>query len=520
MDPNKNETVLGRYGYRRCITIDGADVLNVREGRLENPIAPKGGITIRGRHYRQGEPVSDEDYELVRPIIPGQLCRDTFLAHCDDPDARWAECFAHGRFPAEDPMVQVVLSSWFDRHFAAWAVSKPRVTCFALDLADSEHGDRTMLAAGSAEGLAALHDRQHEGAMETVAWVLTTVQMEYGVELAHGEVPLVVDADGMGRAVCSRLKELGVRVVEYRGNDPPDDKRRYVNRRAEGYGVLAARLDPKGVWANVPWAMPADSQLVQDLCAPEKVFDSDGFRFKITPKSRQPGMPDKAHTLREKLGRSPDRGDSCVMLHWGIHSEGSMVTQAISRWKLQSAIKWDGPADTGNRGCHLICAAAHEDRRFGTVGLALVGLNEREQAIDLLTVDGWKDRTYAELAADIKAICEPHRINGLAVNKTASSGLWEALVRVNAPLFDSTLGPAERKELATSFVDALDRRFLRIFRHDELFLQTAMLNMEYGIDAPTLADPLDTSKPIELAMGLATAVMWAMRSLREDLGEL
>jgi len=220
-----------------------------------------------------------------------------------------------------------------------------------------------------------------------------------------------------------------------------------------------------------------------------------------------------------------------------------MVTQAVSRWKLQSACHWDGPADPGNRGCHLICAAAHEDRRFGTVGLAIVGYNEKERQLDLLRAESWKLQprsesgttmkpeagqpkavaSYAELASEISAVCEPHKIHGLALNQTASGALWESLLRggpAGVSLFDSPMGPAERRELAQNLVDAIDRGFLRIYRDENLFSQTAAMNIQHQLEGPVLNDPQDGTPNIERAMAFVVAITWAMRSLREDLGEL
>jgi hypothetical protein len=84
--------------------------------------------------------------------------------------------------------------------------------------------------------------------------------------------------------------------------------------------VLSDRVSPDGRYFSTPFALPPDEMLRQDLTAPEKIYDSDGFKYRITPKARQHGMSKLQLTVSEKLGRSPDRGDALVYMYWGIFS--------------------------------------------------------------------------------------------------------------------------------------------------------------------------------------------------------
>ncbi len=54
--------------------------------------------------------------------------------------------------------------------------------------------------------------------------------------------------------------------------------------------------------------------MAAELCAPERIYLSDGVRFRITPKTRA-GSHFEGETIKEKLGRSPDRADAVVYLH-------------------------------------------------------------------------------------------------------------------------------------------------------------------------------------------------------------
>lgn len=183
-----------------------------------------------------------------------------------------------------------------------------------------------MLAAGSDWGVHRLHQRKRTDqgdnpadTMQTVAWVILTARQQYNIDLKNGRVPNCVDVDGVGKGVADRLLELGCNVIYFRGNAIPQDSRRYLNRRAEAYGELARRLDPIGPFAPVPFALPPDPELREELCAPERVYTSDATKFKITPKRQQPGMKKDALTVVGMLGgRSPDRADAVTYLYEAI----------------------------------------------------------------------------------------------------------------------------------------------------------------------------------------------------------
>lgn len=324
-DEDASETFLGPYGHRRVITVGGLDCRNVREFKLEMPVAPIGGIKIGNTVYQHGEQIPPHHYKHVEPVIPGQICYDTFLGHCANPDPRWVEVFAHGKFLKEDPQLQVILDSWLDRHIGAWLAAQDTtgipIEMFGLDVARSKKGDESVLAGGGPAGCAWFECVKRDDTQKLIAWCIAVVRKNFGIDLCLGEHPVVVDADGVGGPVADAMRARGIRVIEFRGGVTASDPRRHRNQRAEAYDVLGKRLDPNGTHAHTPWPIPPDSLLRQDLCAPEKIYDADGFSFKLTPKHREAGMPDNQPTLTEKLGRSPDRGDAVVYLYWGVHSK-------------------------------------------------------------------------------------------------------------------------------------------------------------------------------------------------------
>lgn len=342
-DPDKTQTILTPRGRRRLITISGSDCRNVREKRLENPVGPPGGIDIRGKHYAAGETIPLEDYEHVKPIIPGQTCYDTYLALRNDPDPRWARVFADGKFPDADPEKQLFLPEWFGRHTARWSRwwrlyrrSKPLslakrllhealpVTAFGLDVGASAHRDESVLAAGGRKGVRALHTIREPDTTQLCGWVIRTILHDYGIELNHGGHPIAVDTVGVGKGVGDRLAELGCAVVPMRGNDSPADGRSYENARTERYATFADRLNP--LQHAELFALPDDEFLLAELAAIEKEYrGSDGLRFGITPKERPPGSSYQGQSLRERLGRSPDRSDAVSYLWSAVRESGASI---------------------------------------------------------------------------------------------------------------------------------------------------------------------------------------------------
>ncbi len=321
-DRNVTQTVGGPMGLRRCVTVDGALCCNVRNKRLDSPVAPIGGITINDREFKHNERIPPEYFDLVKPLIPQQVDYRRYMAICSHRDPKHVAVFAHGHFPEEDEEKQVILGSWLPRHQAAWRERLP-VACFGLDVSASLDGDETILTAGGKEGIAGIEAFQHPDTMQTVKWTIETAQRKYGIDLRRGKCPIVVDMDGLGKGVGDRLKEMGCWVIEFHGNGSAlTDPARYNNRRTEAYGEFGRRLNPNDRWGADDYALPHDEFLAQELCAPEKLYGRDAFRFGISPKKRKPGMEDSVETIYDKIGRSPDRADSAVMMFEGIRELG------------------------------------------------------------------------------------------------------------------------------------------------------------------------------------------------------
>lgn len=316
---DETQDVPTALGKRRCITVDGALCMNVKNKRLEKPQSPPGGIEIDGEYYPALSRIPPEAFAKVKPLIPDQCDYGRFVGIKQHPDSRHVAVFAHGKFPTEDPQKQVVLPSWLGRHVLAWNRTVP-VTCFAFDAARSLDGDESVLAAGSSVGCAWLDGWKMADAIYHGERILEKA-LSAGVDLRKGRNPVCVDMDGgYGAGTADWLRRQNVWVIEYRGNDASDvDPRTYANRRAEGYGELGRRLSPDDVHKDEPWCLPADAQMHEDLAAGEKIYDKrDGLRFRLEPKDN----------IKIKLGRSPDRGDAVVMLYYAVSLFGKVAASS------------------------------------------------------------------------------------------------------------------------------------------------------------------------------------------------
>jgi len=152
-----------------------------------------------------------------------------------------------------------------------------------------------------------------------------TVAVEDGVQLgvdvgtliqADGIDPrrVAVDAVGVGAGTVGRLKEMGYRVQGLNAGTRPTGNRdlearartgaalssdeRFANLRAQMYWKLRTDLQRGHI------ALPDDRELFDDLTTPTW-FTRNGKIF-VEPKEK----------IRERLGRSPDKGDAVVMWNW------------------------------------------------------------------------------------------------------------------------------------------------------------------------------------------------------------
>lgn len=320
VDPDKTQVVSSPRGNIFCQTVSAVDMMNYRQKCLSKPIGPLGGITIDGKVFEHGDRIPPDYYKKHRPIIPGQHCYDQVQADMSGKDKRRIEWQVHAKFPTSDDEIQVILPDWLERHQKAWnMVNDIPPLIFGLDVAASADGDSTCLVVGCELGVKGIHVTQKADTTETVGWVYKIAKDVYGVDLKR-QGYVVGDAIGVGKGPLDTLAAEGVEVLQiYAGGRPLVDTDRFGNVRAEMYGLLGDRLNPDGENKN-PFPLPPDEKLAEELVAPEKIYDHKG-KFKLTPKTESKidqGSGRKVESIKDKIGRSPDRADAVALMYLGV----------------------------------------------------------------------------------------------------------------------------------------------------------------------------------------------------------
>ena len=117
----------------------------------------------------------------------------------------------------------------------------------------------------------------------------------------NGELA-VVDADGIGSGICSRLSELGVNVLGIKSGTNAENKEDFANTKAEMW------MNAQRMFRDDLVSLPPDNEkLIEDLAAHTYGFNSKGQV-----------VIEKKKLVKKKLGRSPDQGDAFVLGLWGL----------------------------------------------------------------------------------------------------------------------------------------------------------------------------------------------------------
>jgi hypothetical protein len=130
------------------------------------------------------------------------------------------------------------------------------------------------------------------------------------IQHRRDNAPVVVDAGGgaghgFGGTTIMRLRDNGIAVNPFNGANASAAKTRdgqlsFANARAEAWWRFREALDPDQEGGSVV-ALPPDPELLADLTAPT-----------YEPTARGILVEDKKK-IRERIGRSPGRGDAVVM---------------------------------------------------------------------------------------------------------------------------------------------------------------------------------------------------------------
>jgi phage terminase large subunit len=185
-------------------------------------------------------------------------------------------------------------------------VAYPRV--LAVDVARFG-SDETVIGLRDAERWQTLEVYQGQDLMATTGKIIGYAK-RYG---RAAPLRIVVDDAGLGGGVTDRLREyiwemeqvgkpVAWDVDAFNGGSKPISSDDFLNRRAEAWYVFGDALRPDQDGEESRVELPDDELLRADLLAPKYKLDSQG-RIVLEPKEK----------TKERLGRSPDRGDAVVM---------------------------------------------------------------------------------------------------------------------------------------------------------------------------------------------------------------
>ena len=345
VEPDKNQVWVDKGIRRACLTFGGLGALNVRARRLHVLYGPPGGLegeTIDGEKFyiAEGDKVPDRFVPHVRSLIPGQMDYLKYSTIMQSPDPIERAWSGEGKFPPEDAEFQIIAPSWLKEPCGLWKKHQEeiKITALGLDLAASEKGDETVLAAGGPLGIKHIFRTKKANPMATLSWIVSVCN-SLGVSLTRGDVPIAIDAIGAGgNVMASLMEQSGAIVYPIVSNAKADNTHLYCNKRAELYGVLGERLNPDSEHLEM-FMIPDDEKLKEELVAHEKCFVADMIRFYATPKVKAKGQFASVQPIKEKLGRSPDSSDAVVMCYWVIRDtefDGAVIDQFNPAKALES----------------------------------------------------------------------------------------------------------------------------------------------------------------------------------------
>lgn len=201
----------------------------------------------------------------------------------------------------KDQDFQVIPTDWVRKAQARWSEDTPRIPMCAMGVDPVGGGTDEMVIAVRRDGWFApliCEDGEKFPNGEGIGGLIVTHRRD-GADV-------VIDmGGGFGNLPFSEMKANDIEAYAYKGAEKTslrtaDGKLRFTNTRSAAYWRMREALDPNQDGGS-PIMLPPDAMLVSDLTAP--IFEVTANGIKVEPKEK----------VKDKLGRSPDRGDAVVM---------------------------------------------------------------------------------------------------------------------------------------------------------------------------------------------------------------
>lgn len=302
------------------------------------------------------DPPRDEKGQIIPPrsrtFIPAKLqdnpdmMRTGYAAVLDSMPKELREAMRDGNFNAslKDQPMQVIPTEWIIAAQQRWRPDGGRDRMMSAMAFDPAGGGRDDAVLGMrygdwyAEFVAEASPRTADG-----SWSASLI-----ASYRRDRAPVVVDVGGgaghgFGGTTIMRLQDNEIEFRKFDGRAESMGKTfgghiRFANKRAEAWWRLREALDPDQP-GGATIALPPDPELRADLAAP--TYEATGKGILVESKK----------DLKKRLGRSPGKGDACVMC-W---SEGTLAI--LKRDRTQAMTNANGgslptQANLGGRRLH------------------------------------------------------------------------------------------------------------------------------------------------------------------------
>lgn len=249
-----------------------------------------------------------------RTFIPGKLSDNPYLVNTgyastlDSLPEPLRSALRDGNFmlSRSDDLCQVIPTEWVRAAVGRWEGLRGRTVpqcAIGVDVSAPGGNDDTVLAIrydGWFDNLVIAPAKNLKDEGDIASLILK--HRRDGAEI-------IIDAGGgYGGATMLQLKSNEIHFVPYKGKEGTTRKTidrtlGFANTRSAAIWAFREALDPSQPGGSTI-ALPNDAKLIAELTAPTFELTSQGFKVETK------------ESVREKLGRSPDRGDAVIMSWW------------------------------------------------------------------------------------------------------------------------------------------------------------------------------------------------------------
>lgn len=286
--------------------------------------------TIGGKDVacESGEPILHKGEKLIprsRTFIPSRLADNPYLMDrgygavlqaLPEP-LRTQMLYGDFTVGRDDDPWQVIPTAWVDAAQERWRNRKhPETPLSGLGVDVARGGkDKTVLTRRYDNYFAMQDCFAGQATPDGPAVVQLIIRVLNGAKC-----PVKIDVIGVGTSVYDHAKSI-LNAIPMNGSEASiardkSEQLAFINKRAEWYWKLREALDPS---SGEDLALPDDRELKVDLCAARWELMARGIKI------------ESKDNIIERLGRSPDKGDSLVYAFGMSYGVGDNVIAALTK---------------------------------------------------------------------------------------------------------------------------------------------------------------------------------------------